>query len=354
MKTPGELRSGFTTGSAMTAAAVAAYLDLRDRVAILLPGGGTLDIPIARRWPDGAAVVKDGGDDPDVTSGCEVAVTLCPFDGPETEADHVEPCGGGTLVVRGAAGVGRVTRPGLALPVGKSSINAGPRRMLAENMAHAGFGRREGEKLLLSVSVKGGEEIARKTLNPSLGIEGGISILGHSGIVRPFSNAAYARTIVLQLRSIAANGGRMAALTTGNRTTGAVRRDYPELVPEGIVPIADFIRIAVRAAATAKLETLVVGCMAGKLFKYACGLWNTHAHRNRLMLSQLRDFGIGLDGLPLEEMETMGELASRLTPERYREILDAVYERARQVLQEWAGDTRIVLALYDSEGRRLR
>ena len=346
MKTAGELRSGFTTGSAMTAAAVAAYLNLRDRVAILLPGGGTLDIPIARRWPDGAAVVKDGGDDPDVTSGCEVAVTLCPFDGPETEADHVEPCGGGTLVVRGAAGVGRVTRPGLALPVGKSSINAGPRRMLAENMAHAGFGRREGERLLLSVSVTGGEEIARKTLNPSLGIEGGISILGHSGIVRPFSNAAYARTIVLQLRSIAANGGRMAALTTGNRTTGAVRRDYPELVPEGIVPIADFIRIAVRAAAAAKLETLVVGCMAGKLFKYACGLWNTHAH--------LRDFGIGLDGLPLEEMETMGELASRLTPERYREILDAVYERARQVLQEWAGDTRIVLALYDSEGRRLR
>ena len=161
MKTAGELRSGFTTGSAMTAAAVAAYLNLRDRVAILLPGGGTLDIPIARRWPDGAAVVKDGGDDPDVTSGCEVAVTLCPFDGPETEADHVEPCGGGTLVVRGAAGVGRVTRPGLALPVGKSSINAGPRRMLAENMAHAGFGRREGERLLLSVSVTGGEEIAR-------------------------------------------------------------------------------------------------------------------------------------------------------------------------------------------------
>ena len=104
MKTPGELRSGFTTGSAMTAAAVAAYLDLRDRVALLLPGGGTLDIPIARRWPDGAAVVKDGGDDPDVTSGCEVAVTLCPFDGPETEADHVEPCGGGTLVVAAPPG----------------------------------------------------------------------------------------------------------------------------------------------------------------------------------------------------------------------------------------------------------
>ena len=124
-----ELRTGYTTGSAMTAAAVAAYRDISGEVAIRLPGGGSLAVPVARRWPGGAAVVKDGGDDPDVTHGCEVVAELTRSG--EDAADFAEPCGeAGVLLIRGGAGVGRVTRPGLAVPPGRPAINPGPRRML--------------------------------------------------------------------------------------------------------------------------------------------------------------------------------------------------------------------------------
>lgn len=338
----------------MTAAAIAAWRGAGGPVTLVLPGGETPEIPVARTWSGGAAVVKDGGDDPDVTSGCEVAVTVAPFSGEPDGADHAVLCGAGVLVVRGGSGVGRVTRPGLAVPAGKAAINPGPCRILAANMERAGFGRVPGERLLVTVSVPGGEVIAAKTLNPVLGITGGISILGNSGIVRPFSNAAYAATIALQLRSAAANGARTAALTTGNRTTAAVRRDWPEIPPEAVVPIADFIRVAVRAAASAGFGRLVIGCMPGKLFKYACGLENTHAHRSRLTLSRLREFGAELPCVPLEEFDTMGELAVRIGEERYRAVLDPVYERAFAVLREWAGAMELELALYGDDGRRIR
>jgi len=178
----------------------------------------------------------------------------------------------------------------------------------------------------------------------------GISILGHSGIVRPYSNAAYAETIRLQLGSLAACGGRAAALTTGNRTTEAIRRDYPELPADAVIPIADFIHFAIRAAADAKLERLVVGCMPGKLFKYACGQENTHAHRNKQELSRLAEFGV-----ELSDVSTMGEVAARLEPGGYRALLDRLYARALDYLQQWAGVAmRIELALYDNEGGRIR
>lgn len=338
----------------MTAAALAAWRGAGGTVTLHLPGGETPEIPIARTWPGGGAVIKDGGDDPDVTTGCEIAVTVVPFSGEPEESDHLVPCGEGELVVRGGAGVGRVTRPGLAVPVGKAAINPGPRRILAENFSLAGFGRTAGERLLVTVSVSDGEEIAKKTLNPVLGITGGISILGNSGIVRPFSNAAYAATIALQLRSAAANGATKAALTTGNRTTAAVRRDWPEIPPEAVVPVADFIEVALKAAAKARFEQVVVGCMPGKLFKYACGLENTHAHRNKLTLSRLRDFGIELPGVPLESLDTMGELRARIGAERFREVIDPVYDRAREVLQGWLSPVPLELALYDEDGRRIR
>lgn len=348
------LRCGWTTGSAMTAAALAAWRGAGGSVRLQLPGGETPEIPIARIWPGGAAVIKDGGDDPDVTSGCEISVTVVPFSGEPEEADHLIPCGKGEIVIRGGTGVGHVTRPGLAVPVGKAAVNPGPRRILAENFKLAGFGRTQGERLLVTVSVPEGEEIAKKTLNPVLGIAGGISILGNSGIVRPFSNAAYAATIALQLRSAAANGATAAALTTGNRTTAAVRRDWPGIPPEAVVPVADFIEVALKAVVKAGFERVIVGCMPGKLFKYACGFENTHAHRNKLTLARLRDFGVDLPGIPLEAIDTMGELRARIGESHFQEVLDPVYIRAREVLREWVRPVNLELALYDEDGRRIR
>lgn len=344
-----ELRSGYTTGSAMTAAAVAAWRGSSEKVTVHLPDGGTLAIPVARLRSGGATVVKDSGDDPDTTNGCEIEVELKV---PENKYFPCfrEPCGSGMLLIYGGAGVGRVTRPGLAVPVGFPAINPGPRRILADNLERAGFGETPGEELALTVSVPGGEELAKKTLNPTLGVTGGISILGRSGIVRPYSHEAYAETIRLQLNSVAAIGGRAAALTTGNRTTEAVRRDFPELPETAVVPIADFIHVAVRAAADAKLERLAVGCMPGKLFKYACGLENTHAHRNRQELSRLTEFGTEPG-----DAVSMGEIAARLEPGEYRTLLDRLHRRALEILQEWAGEEmKIELAVYDNEGGRIR
>jgi len=348
MKKTGILRNGFTTGSAACAAAMAAFRQSPDPVELFLPGGGRLTVPIHRIWPTGASVIKDGGDDPDVTTGSEIRVELAPFEGEPDPADYLEKSDGLELVIRGGSGVGIATRPGLAVPVGKSAINPTPRRMLMENLVKAGCRGR----FLIAVSVPGGGETARKTLNPTLGIEGGISILGNTGIVRPYSNAAYAATLVLQIGSVAASGGNTVALVTGSRSAEAVARDYPELSPEAVIRIGDFIHVSVTAARKKKIGKVIVGCMPGKLFKYACGERNTHAHKSKLSPAKLREFGVELPGLELERMDTMGELAAHLEETAYRAVLCAVLEKARSVLKQWAGETVVEVALYDDAGRR--
>ena len=344
-----ELRNGFTTGSAVAAAAVAAFRNSADQVELLLPSGETLLIPVLRAEPGRASVVKDGGDDPDVTSGMTLTVTLSPCDGPAGPRDHEESADGLTLVIRGLSGVGVVTRPGLAVPVGKYAVNPGPRKMLLANLLRAGVRGR----WLVGIEAADGETVAAETLNPTLGIVGGISILGNSGIVRPYSNAAYAATIRLQIRSFAASGGRKAALVTGNRTAEAVARDFPEIPPEGVVRMGDFVYIALRAAAESALPAVVVGCMPGKLFKYACEEKNTHAHKSKLDLTRLRSFGVDLPGVPLENMDSMGELSHHLAPEKWHEVLQKVYSRALAVLQSWAGPTRIEAVLYNEKGEKV-
>ena len=178
------LRNGYTTGSCMTAAACAAYRALKTAerpasIELRLPNGGLLTVPVAEVRPGFAAVIKDGGDDPDVTTGHRVEVAVEPFDGVPGPRDYSD----GNLVLTAGSGVGVATRPGLAVPVGKWAINPGPRRMLRDNL-------RPERRMRITVSVPDGEALAAETLNPALGVEGGISILGTSGIVRPYSNAA--------------------------------------------------------------------------------------------------------------------------------------------------------------------
>ncbi|MDR0931699.1 MAG: cobalt-precorrin-5B (C(1))-methyltransferase CbiD [Victivallales bacterium] len=354
MKTANHLRCGFTTGSAMTAAAVAVYRNEKKSVDILLPHGEILKIPIARQKPDEAVVIKDGGDDPDVTNNCEIVVKVERFEGNANSGDIEIPCGKGLLILRGGTGIGRVTRPGLAVPVGKAAINPGPCRILAKNMEQAKFGNVSGEKLLITVSVPAGEIIAQKTLNSTLGVEGGISILGNSGIVRPYSHEAYAATIALRLRSLAACGVKTVAFTTGNKSTDAIRRDYPELLSDATIPIADFIKEAINSAVKEKFEQIIIGCMPGKLFKYACNFGNTHAHYNSLNLTDLRKMGVNLPDVALEEVKTMGALAALIGKERYKEVLDNVYTQALATLKSWAGTMELKLLLYDREGRKIR
>lgn len=354
----GNLRCGYTTGSAAAAAACAAYRcrvsgEKPEQVRLTLPDGSLLSVPVSEVSENHAVVVKDGGDDPDVTTGAHIAVRLLEHEGADP-AEYAERCGLGTLFLRGGQGVGMVTRGGLNVPVGHYAINPGPRRMISENMALAGFGKKE-EELVVLIEIPEGAALAEKTLNPTLGITGGISILGNSGIVYPYSNAAYAASIALQLRSIAAEGGACAALATGGRSASAVARDFPFLREREIVRIADFIYVAVNAAKNAHLERLIVGCMPGKLFKYACGEKYTHAHKTKLMLPRLRELTAELPAeLPLESMESMGELATKVPAELYRKILYACYEKASEHLSAWGGDDmKTEIVLYNDQGERL-
>ena len=350
MKRPaGSVRDGYTTGSAVGAAAVAAFRRSADPVLLLLPGGGRLSVPVKEQSGPRATVVKDGGDDPDVTTGMDLTVEVMPFDGPADAADYEESSAGLTLVIRGGTGIGRVTRPGLAVPVGKYAVNPMPRKMLLQNLTAAGcWGR-----YLVTITAPEGEERAKQTLNPTLGIVGGISILGNSGIVHPYSNAAYAATIALQMRSLAAAGVKRAAVTTGSRSEAAVKRDFPELPENAVIRIGDFIYHSLVSASGSGMEEVIAACMPGKLFKYACGERNTHAHQSKLTPARLRDFGIELPGVPLEKIDTMGELAAHVTPGQFREVLAKLYPAALRQLQEWAGKTKVTLVLYDDTGRLL-
>ena len=350
MKRPaGTLREGYTTGSAVSAAAVAAFRQCADPVELLLPGNKKLVIPVKSQSGSRAVVVKDGGDDPDVTTGMDLIVEVTPFDGAAASADYEESESGLELVIRGGEGIGLVTRPGLAVPVGKSAINPMPRKMLLRNLLAAGCKGR----YLVKITAPEGAERARETLNPTLGIVGGISILGNSGIVHPYSNAAYAATIALQMRSLAAEGVKRLAVTTGSRSETAVKRDFPDLRENAVIRIGDFIHHSLVSAEKNAMTEVIAACMPGKLFKYACGERNTHAHKSKLSPARLREFGIELPGVDLEKIDTMGELAAHLTPERYREVLEKLYPIAHAQLQEWAGKTAVTLVLYDDAGNRL-
>ena len=350
MKRPaGTLREGYTTGSAVSAAAVAAFRQCADPVELLLPGDKKLVIPVKSQSGPSAVVVKDGGDDPDVTTGMELIVEVTPYEQEPESADYEESAEGLTLVIRGGDGIGLVTRPGLAVPVGKYAVNPMPRKMLLRNLLAAGARGR----YLMKITAPEGEERAQKTLNPTLGIVGGISILGNSGIVHPYSNAAYAATIALQMKSLAAEGVKRIAVTTGSRSETAVKRDFPNLPDNAVIRIGDFIHHSLSSAAKNGMAEVITACMPGKLFKYACGERNTHAHKSKLTPVRLREFGIELPGVPLERIDTMGELAAHLDQETFRKVLEKIYPIALGQLQKWAGKTSVRLVLYDDKGEKL-
>lgn len=354
---PDFLRSGFTTGAAMTAGALAVWSARSGKTTeaadLLLPDGSMLSVPIAYCDMQRAVVIKDAGDDPDATDRARISVEFRP--GVPTEldaADYQEVCGKALVMIRGGRGIGRVTRPGLAVPVGKWAINPGPRRLLVRNLDRAGL---SDGTWLLTVSIEDGARIAEKTLNPTLGITGGLSILGGGGIVKPYSNAAYTSAIALQMRTIAASGKDTAALVTGNRTEQSVLRDDPSLDPMQVVRIADFIAFSIRSARAAGLKNVLVACMPGKLFKYACGEENTHAHTAKLRPERLRLMGLrDLPDLPLEKFDTMGELGAHLEKAAFLALLHQLFPLAEKQLASWAGSAlKLKLLLYNDKGDRI-
>ena len=289
-----ELRQGFSSGTAATAAATAALrLLLEGRppeaVPVELPDGGRLVIAVreARRLSGqaaGAAVIKDGGDDPDVTHGAEIRarVAILPGSGREPE-----------VILRGGVGVGRVTRPGLPVAVGQPAINPVPRdmirRALQEVWQERGLSLAE-MRLDVEISVPRGEILAQRTLNPRLGIVDGISILGTHGLVKPFSHEGYTGAIDSALSVAAATGLDQVVLTTGGKSEKLARAARPDLPEQAFIQIADFFAHALTGAVKAGMRTIGLVCFFGKAVKQAMGLAYTHAHRAPLDHQRLADW----------------------------------------------------------------
>ena len=272
------LRCGYTTGTCAALAAAGAVRllltgEAPERVRITTPKGWTVELPLEDAVLDGGearcAVRKDAGDDPDVTDGCLVCAAV----------SRSEP---GGIRIDGGAGVGRVTKPGLDQPMGAAAINSVPRRMITDAVKEVCDELGYSGGLSVVISVPGGEEIARRTFNPMLGIEGGISILGTSGIVEPMSEQALIDTIELNLRQAAAlepgsGGAKRLILTPGSYGESYLHAIGLDALGVPVVKCSNFIGEALDAAAIQGFsEVLLVGHV-GKLVKLAGGVMNTHS-----------------------------------------------------------------------------
>lgn len=308
------LRSGFTTGTAAAAAAKAAVRFLLEdkapaAVSVALLAGGCLTIPVhsCRRTGDGSActVVKDAGDDPDVTHGAEIGARIRL--GP--------PAGSGAgrreVVISGGAGVGRITKPGLELPPGEPAINPGPRRMITQAVSEALADHGLERSVAVEIFVPRGEEIARKTLNARLGIVGGISILGTTGIVRPMSHDAFTATIAAGLSVANACGLNRVVLSTGRRSERFAQRLWPQWPEEGFVQVGDFFQTSLELAAQKGFAHVILAVFFGKALKMAAGLAHTHAARAKLTLDALAGWAEAITADPQLAREILAANTAR-------------------------------------------
>ena len=268
------LRCGYTTGTcAALAAQGAARLLLTgqvpERVSLRTPKGWVVEVPVETPRLEGGtafcSVTKDGGDDIDATHGLLITAAVTRQPGEE-------------ITLRGGQGVGRVTKPGLDQSVGQWAINSVPRRMIWEAVDSVRQALDEPGGLLVTISAPGGREAARKTFNPHLGVEGGISILGTSGIVEPMSVQALVDTMALELRQAAAGGARRLVLTPGNYGMDFLKSgtlDLPGQVP--VVRCSNFVGEALDSARLEGFHEILLVGHIGKFVKLAGGIFKTHS-----------------------------------------------------------------------------
>jgi len=341
-----KLRRGYTTGSCAAAAAQAAARVLFGEeepktVNLTVPKGLTLCIPVHSVQKDEgqaqASVCKDSGDDPDVTDHIEVVVSIQP-----------NPTPG--ITIQGGQGVGRVTKPGLEMPVGEAAINKTPRRMIREQieLVQQEHPEWEGVGLLVTVSIPKGEEIAKKTYNPRLGIEGGISVLGTSGIVEPMSEKALTDSIRLELSMLKEAGHKTVLITPGNYgKTFLSEGEFSSLAP--IAPYAvkcsNFVGDTLDYCVQMGFDTALLVGHIGKFSKLAAGIMNTHSHyadgRLEVFTAHAALCGASRETLfALMQSVTTDEAIALLDREGIREaVLDSMLTKIEEHVRARAGET---------------
>ena len=286
------LRTGYTTGTCATAATKAALSTLVNgeklaRVNVSLPKDKHIGMDITWiRYENEksvtAAVIKDAGDDPDVTNGAEIWSTVSLLDTSNK------------IIIDGGKGVGRVTKPGLGLEIGKAAINPTPLKMISHAIDEV-LGQQQKNRYGLSIliSVPKGEEIAKKTDNPRLGIIGGISILGTTGIVIPYSTASFAASIRQSIDVSKAMGSDSVILTTGGRSEDFAREIFGNSIADhAYIQIGDFIGFSIKQCAIKKIKKAYVIGFIGKLTKMAMGIKQTHVKGSHVDMNFLAELAI--------------------------------------------------------------
>jgi cobalt-precorrin-5B (C1)-methyltransferase len=284
-KPKGKLRTGFTTGTSATAASMAAILSIINQkriesVDVLLPKKDRIKINInACKFDKNRAccsVIKDGGDDPDVTHGAEIVVDLTLTSKPNS------------IEIDGGEGVGRVTKPGIGLEIGQAAINQMPRKMITENLIMVGKKILEKNGIKVVISVPKGKELGPKTDNPRIGIVNGISILGTSGIVIPYSTASFAAAIRQQIDVVVSMGDDTVILTTGGRSEDYARKIL-ELPEHSFIQMGDFSGYAISQCVKKDIKKVYVGGFIGKFAKMATGVKQTHVKGSKVNMKFLSE-----------------------------------------------------------------
>ncbi len=289
-----KLRTGFTTGTAAAAATKGALKSILEgkspkKVRISLLTGDDIFISIhgCERISDKEAtctVIKDAGDDPDVTHKAEIGAIV--------RLENTKS--GGGIQITGGQGVGRVTKPGLEVPPGEPAINPGPRKMICEAVLDV-FERHQTQyPLQVEIFVPEGEKLAQKTLNARLGILGGISILGTTGIVRPMSHDAFIATIQSAASVASASGLEHVIFTTGRRSERFAQVYWPQLPEEAFVQIGDFFKMSLECASKLSFKRISLAVFFGKATKMAQGIPHTHASKARLTMEKLSEWSYEL------------------------------------------------------------
>ena len=326
------LHSGLTTGTCATAAAIAATRRLLTgetphQVPVILPDGETIHVAV--QYGDGyASVIKQSGDDPDVTNGIEIRASV-------DKSDKFE--------IHGGEGVGRFTVPGFDFPPGEPAINKAPRQMMRDNIQ---------ENVSITISVPEGATIARRTFNPRLGIEGGISIIGVSGIVKPFSEEAFVASIRKCMQVAKASGSDRVVINSGGKSERFVKALYPNLPQQAFVEYGNYIGETLAIANDLGIKNVTLGVMLGKAVKLAAGNLDTHSRHvtmdKEFVATMLHEAGIDLD---LTDLTLARELWNRIPQEKLQDFASVVITHCTRHCAPLLPNGILTILLIDDVGK---
>ena len=331
------LHSGLTTGTCATAAAIAATISLLknetpEEVPVLLPDGETIHVAVG--YGEGYAhCIKDAGDDPDVTNGLEIRASVKPTD---------------TFEILGGEGVGTFTLPGFDYPPGSPAINKAPREMIRQNLTAL-----TNDPLSITISVPEGEAIAKRTFNPRLGIDGGISIIGVSGIVKPFSEEAFIDSIRKCMNVAKVSGTSRVVINSGGKSERFVKALYPDLPQQAFVEYGNYIGETLKIAHELDIREITLGVMLGKAVKLAAGHLDTHSRKatmDKAFISEmLHEAGCQVD---LEKITLARELWQVIPADKIENFCHVVLQHCMDHCRPLVPQAHLTILLIDDDGIR--